>query len=55
MASADNRVMVTIPPDLEKEIDLLKQEIYYNKSFAEMYRDLLRLGLDSLHNVYVDE
>lgn len=48
MATTMNRVMVSIPPDLESEIEQLKQSQFYNKPYAELYRQIIRSGLDMM-------
>lgn len=40
------RISVTIPTDLEEQLDLLKQEKFYKKSYGEMLRQLIQLGLE---------
>lgn len=50
MAAPFNRVMISIPPDIQKEIDSLKQEKFYNKPYSELYREVLKLGLNCVKN-----
>ena len=45
MATDMKRVMLSISPDLEQELDVIKKEQFYNKSYAELYRYVLALGL----------
>jgi len=47
MATEMKRLMVSITPDLETELDKLKQEQFYNTTQAEMFRYLIALGLDA--------
>ena len=42
-----NRITVTVGDSLEQQLDRLKQEQYYDKSYAEMLRDLIELGLQA--------
>jgi len=39
------RLMVSIPTDVKSEIDTVKQQKFYNKPYAELYRHIIRLGL----------
>lgn len=45
MGTLMKRITVTIPTDLEKELDKLKKERFYNKPQSEMLRYLIRLGV----------
>ena len=49
MATNMKRVMLSIPPEDKEEIEIIKQKEYYDKSYAELYRYLLRLGLEKKH------
>ena len=46
MKAENKRIMITIPPDLEAEIQSLKKEKFYDKPYAEMYRQIIRTGLE---------
>ena len=46
MQTRSIRTSVTIIPELVKELDKVKKSLFYNKSHAEMYRYLIRCGLD---------
>lgn len=48
MATLMNRVMISIPPDLEKDIQKLKRTEFYDKPYSELYRKAIRLGLDKM-------
>ena len=48
MPTNSKRVMVTIPPEVEKEIDNLKQKKFYDKSYSEMYRRILQVGITQI-------
>ena len=39
------RTTITIPEDIEKAIIQLKKDKYFDKSYSELYRDVLRAGL----------
>ena len=41
MKAENKRIMITIPPDLEAEIQSLKKEKFYDKPYAEMYRQII--------------
>lgn|GEM_PF-1783500 len=47
MATAMKRVMLTIAPEMTERIEMLKQGPFYNKSYSELYRHLLTLGLEA--------
>lgn len=48
MATEMKRLMVSITPELEPELDQLKKERFYNTTQAEMFRYLIALGLESV-------
>lgn len=48
MSTNMNRVMISVPEDIEKEIERLKQTQFYDKPYAEVYRQIIRLGLEKL-------
>ncbi|MFV0412598.1 MAG: hypothetical protein ACK5L3_04900 [Oscillospiraceae bacterium] len=48
MSTKNSRAMISLPPEWEPEILKVKKDIFYNDSQAEMYRHLIRLGLDEL-------
>lgn len=43
-----NRIMISVPADIEQEIEQLKETRFYDKPYAEVYRTLLRMGLEKL-------
>ena len=45
MAKTMERLMVSIPTDVKSEIDALKQQDFYDKPYAELYRHIIRMGL----------
>ena len=45
MKAENKRIMITIPPDLAAEIQSLKKK-FYDKPYAEMYRQIIRTGLE---------
>lgn len=40
------RITVYIPDELAERLDKIKKEAYYNKSKAEMLRDMIAIGID---------
>lgn len=48
MATCSKRVLVTLRPEWEPELDQLKQEQFYNETQAEMFRYIISRGLDTL-------
>ncbi len=49
MATQKNRMMVSLPPELEEDLAQVKQNLFYHDSRAGMYRQLIRQGLDAIH------
>lgn len=45
MEKTDLRATVYITEDMAQRLDRIKKEVYYNKSKAEMLRDLLAIGI----------
>lgn len=50
MANTRERLMVSIPAEVKREIDAVKQREFYDKSYAELYRQIIRLGLDKMRH-----
>lgn len=48
MSTQKRRFMLTVTADIEEEAAIAKREQFYDKPYSEMYRYLIRLGLDSL-------
>lgn len=48
VATNMNRIMISVPADIEQEIEQLKKTRFYDKPYAEVYRTLLRMGLEKL-------
>lgn len=42
------RFMLTVPNDMAKRAEGLKKNVFYDKPYAEMYRQLIQLGMDKL-------
>lgn len=51
MGTLMKRISVTIPNELEKDLDELKKERFYNKPQSEMLRYLIRLGLQKSREI----
>lgn len=41
------RAIFSLRPEWRTDLDRLKQEQFYDVSYAEMYRQLLRLGIEA--------
>lgn len=50
MSTKLKRFSISVPEEMEKRLDTIKQERYYKKNQTEMIRDLIDLGLKSLEN-----
>lgn len=46
MPTNTNRIMLTLPADVEEELARLKETACPGQSDAELYRDILRLGIE---------
>ena len=55
MAGTMERLMVSIPPEVKSEIDAVKQREFYDKSYSELYRQIIRLGLDRMRETATKE
>ena len=44
--------MVSIPTDVKSEIDAVKQQDFYDKPYAELYRHIIRLGLTKMRETF---
>ena len=42
------RLTLTVPEDMAEAAEKLKKEIFYNKSYAEIYRELIKIGLKEM-------
>lgn len=40
------RLSLYIPSDLLSELKKMKKEVYYDRSYSEMFRDLISIGLE---------
>lgn len=47
MATNMKRVMLSITPELEKGLNDVKKESFYDKPFSEVYRYIFSLGLEA--------
>lgn len=48
MTTNMNRVMISIPADIKTEIECLKRARFCDKPYSEIYRQLIRLGLEKM-------
>lgn len=48
MATDMKRMMLSLPKELVDEADQVKHRRFYDKPYSEMYRYLIRRGLDAL-------
>lgn len=48
MSTKNKRFMLTVPDDIEVDAAEVKRDLFYDKPYSEMYRQLIRIGLDSL-------
>ncbi len=48
MSTKNKRFMLTLPDDIEVDAAEVKRDLFYDKPYSEMYRQLIRMGLDSL-------
>ncbi len=46
MAVKKKRFMLTVPEDVEADAAMVKRELFYDRPYSEMYRQLIRVGLD---------
>ena len=51
MAVKKKRFMLTVPEDVEADAAMVKRELFYDRPYSEMYRQLIRMGLDVFHTV----
>lgn len=51
MATKMARLMVTVPQEVKNNIDNIKKNEYYDKSYAELYRQIIRLGLEKMNEM----
>ena len=42
------RLTLTVPEEMAEAAEKLKNEIFYNKSYAEIYRELIKIGLKEI-------
>lgn len=46
MAVKKRRFMLTVPEDVKADAAAVKQDLFCDKPYSEMYRQLIRMGLD---------
>ncbi len=55
MANVTTRFMLTVPADMAEKAEALKKDLFYDKPYAEMYRQLIQLGMDEIQKKAVKE
>lgn len=50
-----NRLMISVPTEVKNEIDTIKQQKFYNKPYAELYRYIIYLGLVKMKELGTQE
>lgn len=48
MTTNMNRITISIPEDIEEEIQLLKKTTCFDRSYSDIYRELIRLGMEKM-------
>ena len=48
MPTKDRRLMLTVSDEIESDAADVKKDLFYDKPYSEMYRHLIRMGLDAL-------
>ena len=47
--------MLTVPVDMAEKAEALKKNLFYDKPYAEMYRQLIQLGMDEIQKKAANE
>lgn len=55
MSNNSRRIVISVPEDMREEIEQLKCANYDKKPYAEVYRQLIRLGLRQLNEASATE
>ena len=42
------RFSISVPPEMNSELDKLKRDVYFKEPYSKKVRDLIRLGLESV-------
>ena len=48
METKNRRFVLNLPEELEEEIQMTKERFFHDTSYSEMYRQLIRAGLETL-------
>ena len=48
MPTQNKRFMLSVPSDVETDAAEVKRRLFYDKPYSEMYRYLIRKGLDAI-------
>ena len=55
MDTVTTRFTLAVPADLTRRVEALKKDVFYDKPYAEMYRQLIRLGIEKSQEKMVSE
>lgn len=48
MTEKTTRFMLTVPPEMAQRAENLKRDVFYDKPYAEMYRQLIQIGIEKM-------
>lgn len=48
MPAKNKKFILTVPENIKADAINVKRDLFNDKSYSEMYRQLIRMGLDSL-------
>ena len=48
MSTKNKRFMLTVSDDIVADAAVAKRDLFYDKPYSEMYRQLIRIGLNTL-------
>lgn len=48
MTTETTRFTLTVPCEMAKRAEMLKKDMFYDKPYSEMYRQLILLGMEKL-------
>lgn len=54
MPTVSVRFVLAVSDDIAKQAEVLKKELYFDKPYAEMYCQLIRLGINALKTAPID-
>ena len=53
MAAKNKRFVLAVPEDIEAAVAELKGGLFQDESYSEIYRQLIRMGLDQIGRAHV--